>query len=106
MGTNFNELWNDPAFIDASQKAKIDFEVALIGKMIDARTTKGLSQKQLADMAGIKQPALARLESLKVTPKIDTLFKILEPLGYTIQIVPKVKVNKPTKFKHLRKCQG
>ena len=93
MGTNFNELWNDPAFIDASQKAKIDFEVALIGKMIEARENKGLSQKQLADIVGIKQPALARLESLRVTPKIDTLFKILQPLGFTIEIVPIIAVS-------------
>lgn len=106
MGTNFNELWNDQNFIDASQKAKIDFEVALIGKMIEARENRGLSQRQLADMVGIKQPAIARLESMKATPQIDTLFKILEPLGYTIQIVPKGKIKKSAKVKHLKKCQG
>jgi hypothetical protein len=37
MGTDFNKLWNDPAFIDVSQKEKINFEVALIGKMIVMR---------------------------------------------------------------------
>lgn len=88
MGTNFNELWNDPGFIDPAQKAKIDFEVALIGKLIEAREAKGLSQKQLADLAGLKQPAIARLESMKAVPQIDTLFKILQPLGYTLAIVP------------------
>jgi hypothetical protein len=36
----------------------------------------------------VKQPAIARLESLKTTPQIDTLFKVLLPLGYTIEIVP------------------
>lgn len=105
MGTNFNELWNDPNFIDASQKAKIDFEVSLIGKMIEAREKKGLSQRQLADMAGIKQPALARLESMKATPQIDTVFKILEPLGYTIKIVPKEKVKRSAKAKLFTKCK-
>jgi transcriptional regulator with XRE-family HTH domain len=105
MGTNFNKLWNDPNFIDASQKAKIDFEVSLIGKMIEAREKKGLSQRQLAEMVGIKQPAIARLESMKATPQIDTLFKILEPLGYTIKIVPKEKVKRAAKIKPLMKCQ-
>ncbi|MEM5817799.1 MAG: helix-turn-helix transcriptional regulator, partial [Desulfitobacterium hafniense] len=62
--------------------------VALIGKLIEAREAKGLSQKQLADLAGLKQPAIARLESMKVTPQIDTLFKILHPLGYTLAVVP------------------
>lgn len=96
MGTNFNELWNDPAFIEQSEKARIDFEVALIGKLIEARESRGLSQKQLAELAGVKQPAIARLESLRTTPQIDTLFKILQPLGYTLAIVP----NKPDQQLH------
>ena len=56
--------------------------------MIGAREAKGLSQRQLAEICGVKQPAIARIESLKTTPQIDTLFKILNPLGYTISIVP------------------
>lgn len=94
MGTNFNRLWNDSEFIDPSQKAKIDFEVALIGKLIEARESKGLSQKALADLAGLKQPAIARLESMKATPQIDTLFKILQPLGYTLAVVPTEQLQK------------
>ena len=89
MGSNFNELWNDPNFIDDQQRQRIDFEVALVGKMIEARESKGLTQKQLADLVGMKQPAIARLESLKAVPRVDTLIKILSPLGYTIKIVHK-----------------
>ena len=36
----------------------------------------------------IKQSAVARMESLKATPQIDTLFKVLMPLGYKLAIVP------------------
>lgn len=89
VGSNFKELWNDPNFIDDQQRQRIDFEVALVGKMIEARESKGLTQKQLADLVGMKQPAIARLESLKAVPRVDTLIKILSPLGYTIKIVPK-----------------
>ncbi len=53
-----------------------------------AREAQGLSQTQLAELAGLKQPAIARLESMKATPQIDTLFKVLKPLGYTLAIVP------------------
>ncbi|MDR0898588.1 MAG: helix-turn-helix domain-containing protein [Oscillospiraceae bacterium] len=56
--------------------------------MVEAREAKGLSQRELAELSGVKQPAIARLESLKATPRIDTLFKVLHPLGYTIEIVP------------------
>jgi transcriptional regulator with XRE-family HTH domain len=62
--------------------------VALIGKMIKAREEKGLSQRELAEISGVKHPAIARLESMKATPQIDNLFKVLHPLGYTIEIVP------------------
>lgn len=88
MGTNFNELWNDETFIGEEQKARIDFEVALIGKLIEAREARGLSQKQLADMCGLKQSAIARLEKMGVTPKINTLIRVLQPLGYKLDIVP------------------
>lgn len=40
-------------------------------------------------MSGVKQPAIARMESLKLsTLQIDTLLKLLVPLGYTLEIVP------------------
>ena len=70
MGTNFNDLWNNPDFITEDEKEKINFEVALIGKLIEARESKGLSQNQLADMCGLKQSAIARLERMKTNKKI------------------------------------
>lgn len=89
--TEFNDLYNDPDFLSDSERAEIEFEVALIGKLIEAREKCGMSQKKLADLTGLKQPAIARLENLKAIPKIDTLFKLLDPLGYTLAIVPKEK---------------
>ena len=90
--TTFNDLMNDDSLMTEAERATINFEVALIGKLIEAREKKGLSQKELAELAGVKQPAIARLESMKATPQIDTLFKVLKPLGYTLAIVP----DKPT----------
>ncbi len=86
--TTFNDLMNNDKILDDAQRAQIDFEVELIGKLIDAREKKGLSQRDLAEISGLKQPAIARLESLKSTPQIDTLFKVLSPLGYKLDIVP------------------
>ena len=84
----FSEYMNDEMRVSPAEKEKINFEIELIGKMVEAREQKGLSQRQLAEISGVKQPAIARLESMKTTPQIDTLFKILNPLGYTISIVP------------------
>ena len=88
MGTNFNELWNDPSFISDAQKDCIDFEVKLVGKIIEARKNRGLSQQELADLCGMKQPAIARLEKMASSPQLDTMLKILHPLGYRLDIVP------------------
>ena len=82
------DYMNDETRVNPAERERIHFEVALIGKMIEAREKKGLSQRDLAEISGIKQPAIARLESMKSTPQIDTLFKLLLPLGYTIEIVP------------------
>ena len=90
--TSFRDFYNEDSNISTADRAKIEFEVELIGKLIEARESKGLTQAQLAEAAGIKQSALARLESLKVTPQIDTLFKVLTPMGYTLAIVPSEKL--------------
>jgi ribosome-binding protein aMBF1 (putative translation factor) len=82
------DYMNDETRVDPADRERINFEVALIGKMIEAREERGLSQRELSELSGVKQPAIARLESLRATPQIDTLFKLLHPLGYTIEIVP------------------
>ena len=84
----FADYMNDETRVSPALKEKINFEVELIGKIIEAREAKGLSQRDLANLSGVKQPAIARLESMKTTPQIDTLFKLLNPLGYTISVVP------------------
>lgn len=84
----FDEMFNDDAYVTPEEREQINFEVALIGKMIEAREAKGLSQRELAELSGVKQPAIARMESMKSTPQIDTLIKVLIPLGYTLEIVP------------------
>jgi ribosome-binding protein aMBF1 (putative translation factor) len=91
--TTFDDLW-EASNLTQSEKDEIRLETALIGKIIEAREQKGISQKRLAEMSGLKQPAIARLERMQVMPQLDTLFKILKPLGYTLAIVPEVPENK------------
>lgn len=84
----FAEYMADKTRITDAEREQINFQAALIGKMIEAREEKGLSQRELAKLSGVKQPAIARMECMKSTPQIDTLFKILAPLGYTLSITP------------------
>ncbi len=90
----FSDYLNDESRVSAAEREQIQFEIELIGKVIEARKEKGLSQRDLAELSGVKQPAIARLESMQSTPKIDTLIKILNPLGYTLSIVPIIAAEK------------
>ena len=84
----FADYMADESRVTPEERRKIDFEVELIGKMIEAREKKGYSQRELAELSGVKQPAIARMENLKSTQQIDTLLKILAQLGYTLSITP------------------
>ena len=84
----FADYMADKERVSEAEREQINFHVDLIGKMIKAREEKGLSQRELAELSGVKQPAIARVESMITTPQIDTLFKILIPLGYTLTITP------------------
>ena len=49
---------------------------------------KGISQKKLEELSGVKQPIIARMEKGTTSPQLDTVMKVLAPLGKTLAIVP------------------
>lgn len=63
-----------------------NLRVALVGEMIKAREELGISQKKLEELSGVKQPIIARLEKGRTNPQLDTILKILAPLGKTLYI--------------------
>lgn len=85
---DFREYYMDDNNVPPDMRAKIEFEVELIGKLIEARESLGLTQSKLAEETGLKQSAIARLEGMKSTPRVDTLINLLTPMGYRLAIVP------------------
>ena len=83
----WKELKNDLSVNQENQNA-IELEKDLIRTMVAIREEKGLTQTQLAEICNVKQPVIARMESSVHSPQIDSILKILTPLGYTLQIVP------------------
>ena len=66
--------------------AESDLRVAIIGELIKARQERGITQKQLEEMSGVKQPVIARLETGATDPRLNTVMKILYSLGKTLVI--------------------
>ena len=64
------------------------FRVTLIEELIEARQKKGIGQKKLEELSGVKQPVIARMEKGLASPQLDTIIKVLAPLGKTLAIVP------------------
>lgn len=85
--TTWKDLKNDLVLNQEDLNA-IELEKDLIRAMVQIREEKGLTQSQLAEICNVKQPVIARMESSVHSPQINSLLKILAPLGYTLQIVP------------------
>ena len=75
-----------------SDTAKEDIEemellADIVSSIIKKRDEMSLSQRDLAKLAGLPQSSIARIESFAVTPNIETILKILRPLGLTLIVV-------------------
>ena len=66
----------------------VELEMNLIRTLVSIREEKGITQSQLAELSGVKQPTIARLEKSLHSPQLDSILMELVPLGYTLQIVP------------------
>jgi transcriptional regulator with XRE-family HTH domain len=54
------------------------------------RRKAGLTQRQLAAAAGVPQPTVARIESGTVSPRADTLARLLAAAGRELTDAPRI----------------
>lgn len=54
-----------------------------------ARRRAGLTQRALADKAGVPQSQIAKIESGAVVPRVDTLDRLLEACGEGLESLPR-----------------
>ena len=83
-----NALEYIDSLLTPEEIAESDLRAAIMEELIDARHKKGLSQKKLEELSGVKQPVIARMEKGITSPQIDTVSKVLAPLGKTLAVVP------------------
>lgn len=60
----------------------------IIDSLIERRKSKGMTQKDLAQAANLTQSVIARMESKKAVPQLDTLLKVVTALECDLAVVP------------------
>lgn len=70
------------------EKLLSELEYQLVKDFIRVRKNQKLTQQEVANRCNVIRETIARIESSITSPQVNTLIKILEPLGYTIKIVP------------------
>jgi transcriptional regulator with XRE-family HTH domain len=82
------QLRIDPEFRAEWERTALARAVAVA--IVRYRAAHGLSQRELAERLGMKQPQVARLELGEVNPSIDTLMRASSTLGleFTIDVRP------------------
>jgi len=78
-----------------SEKVMENLKASLVKEVTITRQSKGLSQKKLQDVSGLKQSVIARMELGETDPQLSTLIKALYPLGMTLSVVPLYTKNIP-----------
>src|SRR5205085_12488243 len=67
------------------------------------RESLGLTQSELAKLAGVSQPAIAQLESPDSKPTIDTLNRVARAMGAQIDFHPSAAQSVKSYAKQLRR---
>lgn len=94
---NWNEYKAQVKALDPIAKEDIEeaeTRAAIVSAMIEKRNELGISQRELAQMCDMPQSSVARIESYKTSPKLDTLVKLLQHLGLSLSVTSTPKKTK------------
>ncbi len=86
---NWTEERNKIKSLSKLEKENLDIAVEIVSVIIKRRNELGISQRDLAKITGIKQSSIARFEGLGSIPRIDSLLKLIKPLGLKLLITRK-----------------
>ncbi len=78
--------------LEKNEKLRVCFEAAkreyeLIKQLVGIRKRKGITQKELAEMADIPQQTISRMETMGNSPAITNFLKYVKALGCEIRII-------------------
>ncbi|NLN49806.1 MAG: helix-turn-helix transcriptional regulator [Clostridiales bacterium] len=87
------EVSNDE---DKKEYGLYDIFYYISTKIFDYRLEKGLSQKQLAEILGITQAMVSKLESGEYNPTVEQLWKVSRKLGWSMKVLLEDSESKAT----------
>ena len=79
-----DEQLKDPVFKEKFEALEPEFTV--MQALIDARKERGMTQKELAEVTGISQADISRLERGTGNPSIKTLQRVAQALQMALRI--------------------
>jgi|ASRL01.1.fsa_nt_gi predicted transcriptional regulator len=85
-GVKWNDLKQSINSISDTEKTEIEATAKIMASIIKRRKELKISQRDLEKLSGIKQSAIARIEKQNNSPSIETLIKLMEPLGLTLTV--------------------
>ena len=80
------QIKGDRRFAKDLEDVRVQVRLAVM--IAHLREDKGLSQRDLARITGLKQPQIARIESGDYLPTLETLWKLADALGAQVIIGP------------------
>lgn len=88
MGKNFRETLNEQLKNPEFKKEwdALEPEYQIIKAMLDTRNEKAITQKQLADITGIPQADISRLENGNANPSLRTLQRLADGMGMKLKL--------------------
>lgn len=82
----WQDVKNSMTSLTDEEKIEVDLMADIISKIIERRQELGISQRELEKLTGIKQEAICRIENMKNMPQLDTLIKLMGPLGLRLSV--------------------
>ncbi len=79
------ELMKNPKFKQANDALEPEYQLAR--ELINARLAKKMTQKEVAEKAGVSRVAIARLESGTSNPTVGSVRRVANTLGKELKLV-------------------
>lgn len=83
---NYKEYVKSLDEVSKQEIEELEMHANIVSAIIAKRNLLGLSQRELSAICGIPQSSLARIETFKIIPKMDTILKIMRPFGLGLTV--------------------